>query len=149
MFNEKPWPLAFLAMLGMCLLLCQCGGDEGGSGPTAPASFILTFGGQIANATGRTTLREIELLLDGRVIGRTSSDSNAFTLIWLEVESVGRGQHEFGVRVVQQTSSPTRYLVGGGVDGVDPNGGSVLDENFTRQDRVLSTGDVVTWRFSF
>jgi hypothetical protein len=138
-----------LVLLVLCLSLCQCGGGGGSSGPTAPSDFLLTFGGQISNAAGRQTLREIEVLLDGRVIGRSSSDTNTFTLIWLVTARTGRGQHEFAVRLVQQSSSPTRYIVGGGVDGVDSNGAKVVDVDFPQRNQNFSTGDRVAWTFSF
>jgi hypothetical protein len=138
-----------LVLLVLGLSLCQCGGGGGSSGPTAPSDFLLTFGGQISNATGRQTLREVEVLLDGRVIGRSSSNTSTFTLIWLVTARVGRGQHEFAVRLVQQSSSPTRYLVGGGVDGVDANGAKVVDVNFPQRNENFSTGDRVAWTFSF
>lgn len=142
--------LRMLGLFVLCLCLCQCGGGgDGGSGPTAPSDFQLTFGGQITNATGRQTLREVEVLLDGRVIGKASSESSSFTLIWLVTARASRGQHEFGIRLVQQTSSPTRYIIGGGVDGVDANGTKVVDVNFAQRNENLSTNDRITWNFSF
>lgn len=133
----------------LCLSLCQCGGGGGRSGPTEPTDFLLTFGGQITNAGGRSTLRKVEMLLDGRSIGTSESTSNTFTLMWLVTARAGHGQHEFGIRLVQQTSSPTRYIIGGGVDGVDSNGIKVVDVDFPERNQNLSTDGLVSWTFSF
>lgn len=138
-----------LSMLVVCLSLCHCGGGSDGGGPTEPVDFLLTFGGQITNVSGNQTLREIEFLLDGRSLGNSSSDVDRLTIPWLVTARAARGRHEFTVRLVRQTTSPMRYLIAGGVDGVDASGAKVVDLDFAQLNQLLTTGASVTWSFNF
>lgn len=138
----------FLLVLA-CVSLWTCGGGGGSDGPTVPSDFVLTFGGQITNTSARQTLGEIELLLDGRVIATRAATNSSFNIPFLALERVRRGEHEFAVRLTRQSSSPNRYLVAGGVDGVDSNGTKVVDVDFSPRNLVLATGELVAWTFTF
>ena len=95
-------------------------------------------------------LREVELLLDGRVIARSGNGGVATLLLpWSGSVRADRGQHQVAVRVSSQTASPTTYLAAGQLTVVNEAGTKVLDLDLADKVEDLSTGQSISWTFSF
>src|SRR6185503_19947256 len=77
--------------------------------PPPPPDFIVAVVAGIADDDLTLTLQEAEVLWDGIVIGRASSQQAEFALTpGGSVQGVAAGVHTVGVRVVRQTASPSR-----------------------------------------
>lgn len=112
--------MARLVAVFVLALAAACGGSDSPTEPTLPtpgsptSTRTVTIHYVVATEDWRRDykIQEVHLLWDGRVIKGWSGTAANMVGLDVSVTGVTPGRHELGVRIVRQTTSPSRYLLG-------------------------------------
>jgi hypothetical protein len=132
------WVAALVVGLGAC---------SDGTGP-ADGDILLTVAGGIMQPDLTLTLLDVELLIDGQVVGTEQSTAPQATLVLGgQIRNAKVGAHTVGFRIVGQTASPTVYELSALVNATRL-GGNSQEIVLGPLTKAVATGEVVTFSVS-
>jgi hypothetical protein len=125
--------------------LCACGD---GTGPLDGDDILLTVAGSIIQPDLTLTLLDVEMLIDGQVVGTEQSTApQAALVLGGQIHNAKVGAHTVGFRIVGQTASPTVYELSAMVDA-RRLGGNSQEIVLGPLTKAVATGEVVTFNVS-
>jgi hypothetical protein len=146
------WALLLLVILSVTSVGC---GGGGGSSPTEskPREVFVLVG--VVWSQGCDCLEEVEVLLDGKVLGRSREDSPG-QIVWGTAEFSAlpeaiRGRHVLGVRITKLRTSSAFLVASGGGSVMDVQTGATvanLAPLAARQGR-MKEGDEFRWTIDY
>lgn len=130
--NIRKWAGAVV----MLLTVAGCGG------PTSSELGVAVVGS--VNSQGlTTTLLQIEVLWDGKVIVSEEATTGQWALIGGGATSSSPGKHTVGIRVVRQTIASAAYEITGTVNSTNVTTGAVQEVHLGPTPQILSSGQIV------
>lgn len=132
------------AFIAVALLLASACGGGGGNTPTDPSvkQYLLDF--RLRMGTVEATPRKATLYFDGREVITVASPSGEHTAFLQKEVTAGPGKHIVRVVIVEQTKSPTLYLL---TASVTPVGG--VSTWVTNDQKTLATGEGFEYDLTF
>ena len=132
--NLRKWAHA----VAMLLTVAGCGG------PTSSELGVAVVG-SVSGLDLTTTLLEIEVLWDGKVIVTEEAATGQWALIGGGPTSASPGKHTVGIRVVRQTITSAAYEIRGTVNSTNVTTGAVQEVQLGPKQQILSSGQMVTF----
>lgn len=101
--------------------------------------------GGVRNPEVTTTLLQIEVLWDGKVIGSKEATTGQFLLVGGGTTSSSPGDHTVGIRVVRQTVASAVYEITGTVNSATITTGEQQNIDLGPTQQIFTSGQLVTF----